>query len=67
MIRHAQTLVGGIVNGGIVIRADHVTLRDVTVHGGENGIDIEDATHVMLENVHVVGPSSTASTCGAAA
>jgi len=55
VIRHAQTLVGGIVNGGIVIRADHVTLRDVTVRGGENGIDIEDAHHVMLENVHVVG------------
>ena len=32
VIRHAQTLVGGVVNGGIVIRADHVTLRDVTVH-----------------------------------
>jgi hypothetical protein len=55
VIRHAQTIVGGVVNGGILIRADHVTLRDVTVHGGENGIDIEDADHVMLENVHVVG------------
>jgi hypothetical protein len=54
VIRHAQTIVGGVVNGGILIRADHVTLRDVTVHGGENGIDIEDADHVMLENVHVV-------------
>jgi hypothetical protein len=55
VIRHAQTIVGGVVNGGIVIRADHVTLRDVTVHGGENGIDIEDAHHIMLQDVHVVG------------
>jgi parallel beta helix pectate lyase-like protein len=55
VIRHAQTLVGGTVKGGILIRADHVTLRDVTVVGGENGIDIEDAEHVMLDGVHVTG------------
>ena len=55
VIRHAQTIVGGVVKGGIVIRADHVTLRDVTVQGGENGIDIENAHHVLLKNVHVVG------------
>jgi hypothetical protein len=55
VLRHAQTVVGGIVKGGIVITADHVTLRDVTVVGGENGIDVEDAQHVMLERVHVVG------------
>jgi hypothetical protein len=55
VIRHAQTVVGGIVKGGILIRANHVTLRNVTVEGGENGIDILDARHVMLDNVHVVG------------
>jgi Right handed beta helix region len=55
VIRHAQTLVGGTVRGGILIRADHVTLRDVTVIGGENGIDVEDAEHVMLDGVHVTG------------
>jgi hypothetical protein len=55
VIRHAQTLVGGTVKGGIVIRASHVTLEDVTVVGGENGIDVEDASHVMLDRVHVVG------------
>jgi hypothetical protein len=54
VIRHAQTIVGGVIKGGVVIRADHVTLRDVTVQGGENGIDIEDSHHVMLKNVHVV-------------
>ena len=54
VIRHAQTLVGGVVHGGIIIRADHVTLRNVTVVGGENGIDIEHADHVMLEHVRVL-------------
>jgi parallel beta-helix repeat protein len=55
VIRHAQTLVGGVVRGGILVRADHVTLRDVTVDGGENGIDIDGARHVMLDGVRVVG------------
>ena len=57
MIRHAQTLVGGTVKGGILIRADHVTLRNVTVVGGEDGIDVLDSHHVMLDNVRVVGVS----------
>ncbi len=55
VIRHAETLVGGVVRGGIVVRADHVTLRHVTVVGGENGIDIEHADHVMLDHVRVLG------------
>jgi hypothetical protein len=55
VIRHAQTLVGGVVKGGILIRANHVTLRNVTVDGGENGIDILDAKHVMLKDVRIVG------------
>jgi hypothetical protein len=57
VIRHAQTLVGGTVKGGILIRANHVTLRNVTVVGGENGIDVLDSHHVMLDNVRVVGVS----------
>jgi parallel beta-helix repeat protein len=55
VIDHAQTLVGGTIRGGIRIRASHVTLKDVTVIGGENGIDVEDAEHVMLDGVHVLG------------
>jgi len=54
VIRHAETLVGGVVRGGILVRADHVTLRHVTVVGGENGIDIEHADHVMLDHVRVL-------------
>ena len=55
VIRHAQTLVGGTVRGGIVIEASHVALEDVTVIGGENGIDVENAEHVLLDGVHVIG------------
>jgi hypothetical protein len=57
VIRHAQTLVGGTVRGGILIRASHVTLKDVTIIGGENGIDVLGAEHVMLKNVHVLRPT----------
>ena len=57
VIRHAQTLVGGVVKGGILIRADHVTLRNVTVIGGEDGIDVLNSHHVMIDNVRVVGVS----------
>jgi parallel beta-helix repeat protein len=55
VINHAQTLVGGTIRGGVVIRASHVTLKDVTVIGGENGIDVENAEHVMLDGVLVLG------------
>jgi hypothetical protein len=53
-IRHAETLVGGVVRGGIRIRADHVTLRNVTVVGGAYGVDVEHAQHVMLDRVRVL-------------
>jgi hypothetical protein len=55
VIRHAETLVGGVVHGGIRIRADHVTLKNVTVVGGEYGIDVEHAQHVMIDRVRVMG------------
>jgi hypothetical protein len=54
VIRHAQTLVGGVVRGGIEIRADHVTLRNVTVVGGTYGINVEHAQHVVLDRVRVM-------------
>jgi hypothetical protein len=55
VIRHPETLVGGVVKGGILVRANRVTLRNVTVQGGENGIDVLDAHHVMLDGVRIVG------------
>ncbi len=54
VIRHAETLVGGVVKGGIQIRADHVTLRNVTIVGGTYGVDIEHAQHVMLDRVRLL-------------
>ncbi len=57
VIDRAQTLVGrpgAVVDGGIVIRADDVTIRDVTVIGGENGIDVDESHRVVLERVHVL-------------
>jgi hypothetical protein len=55
VIRHAETLVGGVVRGGILVRASHVTLRHVTVIGGQRGVDIEHASHVLLDHVRVLG------------
>jgi len=58
VIRSAQTLVGepgAVVQGGILIRADGVTVRDVEVWGGENGIDVEHATGVVLDGVRIRG------------
>jgi hypothetical protein len=57
VISSAQTLVGrpgAVVRGGIVIRADDVTVRDVTVIGGENGFDVDESHRVELERVHVL-------------
>lgn len=44
---------GTIVEGGIVVRADDVTVRDVAVVGGEYGIEVERADDVRLERVSV--------------
>lgn len=55
VITHAQTLVGGTVRGGVVIRSDHVTLKHMTIVGGEYGVDIEHAQHVMLDRVQLMG------------
>jgi nitrous oxidase accessory protein NosD len=48
---------GAIVRGGIVIRASGVEVRNVTVLGGVNGIDVEGARRVMLDGVRVIGSS----------
>jgi Right handed beta helix region len=60
VLDHAQTLVGGVVRGGIVVTADDVTVRDVTVIGGDNGIEVRDAHDVHLERVRVSGASEDA-------
>jgi hypothetical protein len=58
VLDHEQTLIGepgAIVKGGIVVKADNVAIRHVTVIGGKNGIDIEWAEHVRLDDVTIVG------------
>jgi len=57
VITRSETLVGGVVRGGIIVRANHVTLRHVTVVGGDYGVNIEHVEHVMLDRVRVVGVS----------
>jgi hypothetical protein len=46
---------GAVVRGGIVVRANGVTVKNVTVVGGENGIDVEGVEDVTLDNVTVSG------------
>jgi len=62
VITHSQTLVGtrgAVVRGGIVIRASHVIVRNVSVVGGENGIVVDcgdrGTHHLLLDRVKVVG------------
>lgn len=46
---------GAVVQGGIVVKADGVNIRNVTVRGGENGIVVDEATGVVLDHVTVEG------------
>jgi Right handed beta helix region len=46
---------GAVVRGGIVVTADDVTIRDVSVLGGEHGIEVDGAERVLLERVSVLG------------
>jgi nitrous oxidase accessory protein NosD len=58
VLDHAQTLVadpGAVVRGGILITADDVTVRGVTVRGGDYGIEVDGADSVELEDVVVEG------------
>jgi parallel beta helix pectate lyase-like protein len=46
---------GAVVRGGIVVRARGVTIRDVSVVGGENGITIDGYRGTVLDRVSVSG------------
>lgn len=54
VITRSEHLVGGVVHGGIVIKANHVSLSHVTVVGGEYGVNIEHVDHVKLDHVRVL-------------
>ena len=56
VLDHAQTLVGepgAVVRGGIVVTADDVTVRSLTVRGGAYGIEVRDAESVEIDDVVV--------------
>jgi parallel beta helix pectate lyase-like protein len=46
---------GAVVRGGIVIRANDVTVKNVSVVGGENGITVESVHGTVLDGVSVSG------------
>jgi parallel beta helix pectate lyase-like protein len=54
VITRSQVLTGGVVKGGIVVHASHVTIRHVTVVGGQYGVNVEHAQHVTLDHVRIV-------------
>ena len=58
VLDHAQTVVGdrgAVVTGGILVTADDVTLRNLTVRGAEYGIEVRDAESVEIDDVVVEG------------
>jgi Right handed beta helix region len=58
VLDHSQTLVGepgAIVRGGIVVTADDVTVRGLTIVGGEIGIEVDSAEDVVIEDVAISG------------
>ena len=58
VLDHSQVLVGepgAIVRGGIVIISDDVTVRGLTIVGGEIGIEVDDAEGVVIEDVAISG------------
>lgn len=58
VLDHPQRLVGEpgtVVRGGIVVTSDDVHVRDLTVFGGENGIEVRDSESVVLERVRIGG------------
>jgi len=46
---------GAVVRGGIVVRASGVTIRNVSVVGGDDGITIEGVRDTVLDGVSVSG------------
>jgi nitrous oxidase accessory protein NosD len=57
VLDRSQRLVGepgAVVRGGILVTADDVTVRDVTVVGGDFGIEVDGAERVVLDRVNVL-------------
>jgi Right handed beta helix region len=46
---------GAVVRGGIVVAHDDVEIRDVTVLGGQNGIEVDNVHGTVLDGITVQG------------
>jgi len=46
---------GAVVRGGIIVTSDDVHVRDLTIFGGEHGIEVRDSESVVLERVRIGG------------
>jgi hypothetical protein len=58
VITRTETLVGrpgAVIDGGLVIKADNVVVRGLTVIGGDDGVTVDGARGVRLDDVHVRG------------
>ena len=58
VLDHPQRLVGGpgtVVRGGIIVTSDDVHVRDVTIFGGEHGIEVRDSESVEVRRVRIGG------------
>ncbi len=58
VITRRETLVGApgaVVRGGIVVRANGVTIKNISVVGGENGITVDGVHGTTLEGVSISG------------
>jgi parallel beta-helix repeat protein len=58
VITHREVLVGepgAVVRGGIVVKANGVTVKNVSVVGGENGITVDGVRDTVLDGVSVSG------------
>jgi parallel beta-helix repeat protein len=58
VITRRETLIGApgaVVRGGIIVRANDVTVENVAVVGGENGITVDGVHGTVLDGVSVSG------------
>jgi hypothetical protein len=58
VIRRREVLVGApgaVVKGGIVVAHDDVHIRNVTVLGGQNGIEVDNVEGTVLDGITVQG------------
>jgi parallel beta-helix repeat protein len=58
VISHREVLVGSpgaVVRGGIVVAANDVTIKNLSVVGGDNGITVDGQRGTKIENVSISG------------